>query len=1247
MTLTAAAASGSTFVGWAGAGCSGTGTCVVTMSAAESVTATFNPQQFQLSVTDAGTGSGTVTSVPSGIDCPTGGGTGCNADFNSGTVVTLTAAPGTGSTFVGWSGACTGTGTCAVTMSAAESVTATFNTTTFALTVTKAGTGTGTVTSNPAGINCGTTCSANFASGSQVVLTAAAGTGSTFAGWSGNPACSGTGTCTITMSAAESVTATFNTTTTFTLTYIAAGTGTGTVTSVPAGINCTQTCTNNFPSGTQVTLTEVPSSGSTFAGWSGACSGTATTCNVTMNSAESVTATFNLVTYPLTVTDAGTGSGTVTSNTGGIDCITGSTANCSANYNSGTTVTLTATAASGSTFTGWSGACAGTGTCSLTMSAAESVTATFTPTTNPTLTVVLNGTAYGTVTGGTANQINCHDTTGVTQGTCTLTIVSGSAITLGETPFTGSVFGGWSGGGCSGTASTCSFTLTANTTVTATFNNGSGTYPFTVVPTAPSGGFGTGTGTVTSSPSGINCTVSNGVVTGGTCTFSFASGALVTLTENPAAGSVFTEWSGSAECGTATTCTIVSFEAQTVDVTFTAVNYTLTVTEAGTGSGTVTSSPAGINCPTTCSASYASGTQVTLSAVAGPNSAFAGWFGEGCTGTGTCTVTMNAAEQVQATFNPTSVLTVTEAGTGFGTVSSNPAGILCPSTCSAPFTTGSQVTLTVTANSGSTFAGWSGAGCSGVGVCTVTMSAAESVTATFNTSTTFALTVTETGTGSGTVTSNPSGISCPSTCSANYASGTVVTLTETPASGSTFAGWSGACTGTGTCTVTMNAAENVTAMFNTTASPTLTIVLNGTGTGSVTFTSSSTYTCSDTTGVVTGTCSASFASGTVVNVSEVPGTGSTFGGWSGGGCSGTGSTCNVTLTTNTTVTATFNKPTYAVTVSETGTGTGTVTSSPSGISCPSTCAGNFTSGTQVTLTPTAGAGSVFAGWSDATCVEAGTGACTFTVNGAVTVQPVFNKGTYTLTVTLAGTGSGTVTSSPAGISCPDGCSASYTGGTQVTLTETAGSGSTFAGWSGACSGTGTCTVTMNAAEAVTATFNTGSTFTFAPSAGSSTSVTTTPGGNIVVGFTLTGTVKETVDLGCTSSAPQYLSCLITPNVVNLTGTGTTQVAIVLTSYCQGEVPGGPAPGRGLPPVGGVGVLLLALTLVGMAWSYGRRRRWVLTMAGLLIITLSGAACGNLPQGPNGVTPAGNYVLTITATVAGQAPQLVQVNVKVN
>ena len=78
--------------------------------------------------------------------------------------------------------------------------------------------------------------------------------------------------------------------------------------------------------------------------------------------------------------------------------------------------------------------------------------------------------------------------------------------------------------------------------------------------------------------------------------------------------------------------------------------------------------------------------------------------------------------------------------------------------------------------------------------------------------------------------------------------------------------------------------------------------------------------------------------------------------------------------------------------------------------------------------------------------------------------------TYTLSVTKAGTGTGVVTSSPAGINCGSDCTEVYTAGTVVTLTAAPDSSSTFGGWSGACTGTGTCSVTMNGAKNVTATF---------------------------------------------------------------------------------------------------------------------------------------------------------------------------------
>jgi hypothetical protein len=71
--------------------------------------------------------------------------------------------------------------------------------------------------------------------------------------------------------------------------------------------------------------------------------------------------------------------------------------------------------------------------------------------------------------------------------------------------------------------------------------------------------------------------------------------------------------------------------------------------------------------------------------------------------------------------------------------------------------------------------------------------------------------------GNGSVTSLPAGINCGSVCTMNYASGTAVTLTATPAGGATFNSWNGACSGNGTCVVTMNSLENVTAIFSASA----------------------------------------------------------------------------------------------------------------------------------------------------------------------------------------------------------------------------------------------------------------------------------------------------------------------------------------------------------------------------------------------------------------------------------------------
>jgi hypothetical protein len=227
----------------------------------------------------------------------------------------------------------------------------------------------GMVTSSPTGINCGSSCSAWYAAGTKVTLTATPSAGAAFNGWSG--ACSGVGACVVTMSQAQAVTANFVLPGSPMLTVTRVGPGT--VSSNPSGINCGSKCSQTYKRGTAVTLTAKAAAGSVFTGWSGACTGTSSKCHLSMTAARATTATFVAV-KPLTVTVAGSGRGRVKSSPAGISCSSGK---CVHPFPAATVVTLTATAKSGSTFTGWAGACTGAGNCIVTMSAAKKVKATF------------------------------------------------------------------------------------------------------------------------------------------------------------------------------------------------------------------------------------------------------------------------------------------------------------------------------------------------------------------------------------------------------------------------------------------------------------------------------------------------------------------------------------------------------------------------------------------------------------------------------------------------------------------------------------------------------------------------------------------------------------------------------------------------------------------------------------------------------------------------------------------------------
>jgi len=222
--------------------------------------------------------------------------------------------------------------------------------------------------------------------------------------------------------------------------------------------------------------------------------------------------------------------------------------------------------------------------------------------------------------------------------------------------------------------------------------------------------------------------------------------------------------------------------------------YTLTVTQTGTGSGTIDVHPTG---------PYYTGTIVTLWANASTGSTFTGWSGALSGATSPETLTMNSNKTVNAEFtrNGPYTLTTTKSGTGSGTVEVNTSG---------PYYYGAKVTLWANASISSTFMGWSGNLTGTETPQTLTITSNAEVDAAFTLKGPYALTLTKSGTGQGTIQANATG---------PFYYGMLVRIWANASSGSTFTGFTGSLTGTTTPQdLSFDGDETVDAAFTLNAS---------------------------------------------------------------------------------------------------------------------------------------------------------------------------------------------------------------------------------------------------------------------------------------------------------------------------------------------------------------------------------------------------------------------------------------------
>ncbi len=808
-----------------------------------------------------------------------------------------------------------------------------------------------------------------------------------------------------------------------------------------AGVDCGSgggvDCEESYATGSAVELSAAADAHHRFAGWGGACSGSAASCTVELDADRRVSASFEATSHLLTVERPE--HGRVTGS--GIDCGSGSGSDCTERLAAGATARLSAAADANHRLLGWTGACAGTAgaSCAVAMDGAKTAGAEFGAEQRW---LWVSPPRRGRIAGP---GIDC----GSGSSDCTEQYDHGAEVELTATADANHELASWSGA-CEGAEASCALRMESNLAAGADF----ALVRRTLTVERPANGH--------VAAKGVDC----GSGTRAACSTSKAHGSVVVARATADEGYEFESWTGA--CGAARwpKCQLKLDGDLTVGATFKRAKRTLTVAPPANGHVAGPGIGCGAGSRTDCTEQYDHGTEAELTAVPDPNRRLSAWSGA-CSGsaTTTCTVAMDADKTVGAAFVWVKrTLTVERPAHGHVTGAGISCGAGDRADCTEQYDHGTEVKLTAVPDPNRRLSAWSGA-CSGSATttCTVAMDADKAVGAAFVWE---KRTLTVARPAHGHVAG--AGISCGAgdrtDCTEQYDHGTEVKLTAVPDLNRRLSAWGGACSGsaTTTCTVAMDADKAVGAAF-VWVKRTLTVARPAYGhvTGA---------------GISCGAgdrtdCTEQYDHGTEVELTAVPDLNRRLSAWSGA-CSGSAAACVVAMDADKTVGAAFvwEKRTLTVERPVHGHVAG------AGISCGSgdrtDCTEQYDHGTTVTLEAVPDLNRKLSAWSGACSASAST-TCAVLLDGDKTVGAAFVWEKRTLTVTRPSHGHVT----GAGINCGSSdegtdCTEQYDHGTTVELTAEPDTNRKLSAWSGACSASAstTCAVLLDGDKTVGAAF---------------------------------------------------------------------------------------------------------------------------------------------------------------------------------